>query len=353
MPNIRSSLVAALFLTIGLNVSLFANENAEPSDDCLCPQVANVTTSSTATTLTISWTANPDYIHTVVNVLKNSIVYHRTTTTGNSVTIIGTSPATQYNVQISGICSDGQSASSAVSVNVTTVSASPTCGGGANDVGGSLFNPTAISGAFSDQMETEDELDAYEFAIECPGTSSVVLSSMLNDYELQLNGTDANGMIVFPSALRSTNGGTTNETITYTLDGTVAYPVIMLAIVYPFDRAYNSFDCYTITPSPPNCFTGGGEGEGNLLDRTIGMQARTRLVDGGLELVFDQAFTTDEQIQVQVIAADGRVVMQETAPAYRGETQLNLSLPVLNDGVYFVHALGNFGQASRKLVFIR
>ncbi|MDX1911206.1 MAG: T9SS type A sorting domain-containing protein [Saprospiraceae bacterium] len=355
MPNIRSSLVAAMLLTFLANVSLFANSATE-GNDCLCPTVSGLTTSSTATTLTISWTANPDYMHTIVNVVKgngsNPTIYFRTTTTGNSVTIVGTSPATQYTATVSGVCNDGQSATSPATVTVTTVSASPVCGSGANDIGGSIFNPTPIFGAFSDQMESENEVDAYNFFIECPGTTTVVLNSMLNDYELQVSGTDANGVLVFSAPIVSKNGGTTNESITFTLDQTVTYPVTMLAVVYTFGTAYNTHDCYTITPSPPNCFTGGG-GEGNLIGGAPVMQARSNMNSGGLELMFDRAFEKEENIQVQVIAADGRVLMQETTQAFRGDTQLNLQLPVLNDGVYFVNARGSFGQASRKLVFIR
>lgn len=355
MPNIRSSLVAALLLTFMANIPLFANGSTE-ENDCLCPSVSGLTANSTATSMTISWTANPDYIHSIVTVTLGNgtggAIYFRTTVTGNSAVISGTSPNTQYTAKVEGICNDGQAAVTASTITHTTVIATPVCGGGANDIGGSGFSPVTIFGPFSDQMESENEMDGYRFFIECPGTTTLTLSSMLNDYELELNGTDASGVVLFSSALRGTNGGTTNETLTFTTDNSFTYPITMLALVYPFGTAFNTHDCYTITPSPPNCFTGGG-GEGNLVGGAPVMQARSNMNSGGLELMFDRAFEKEENIQVQVIAADGRVLMQETAQAFRGDTQLNLQLPVLNDGVYFVNARGSFGQASRKMVFIR
>ncbi len=339
----RISILTGLFLSFVSLSSLLANtEPTEP--DCLCPPVTGISATSTATTMTISWTTSADFNKYIVNVLKGGVVYFYTTTEGGSAVINGTSPSTTYVVKVWGVCGDGQ----AVFVSpfiVNTVQANITCGFG--DAGDTDQQATLLADLHAeDQIESLNDLDFYYFDLSEPTGFTVTLGSLSNDYDLLVFGGDSE----FPPkgfSEVSTNAGVASESISFNTSGLkVNYPFRVTLAVIHFGTAYNSYDCYNLSAVLDGFSAGGG---GNLVSGS-GLEVTPDPSGSSLSLTFDSSFQADDQVDVQVFSVEGRVVLTESAQVFKGEKQIKLDLPNMSDGIYFVNATGAFGKKSQKFV---
>lgn len=335
MLRIRTIFLTSLFLSMLSINAVYANiEPTEP--DCNCPGVTGESATSTATTMTVSWTASASFISYIVQVQKGGVTHFNATSTGSSVVIVGTSPATTYTVKVIGICGDGQYGA-ASPLTVTTVSATPTCGEG--DVSNDVQHAQYLSNTYWDQIEAQGDVDMYYFILGNGGGCTVTLQSLLNDYELSFS--------MGGSFQLSDNPGTSSESITFT--NTSGKDNKVLLSVAGFGTAYNTYDCYEIKVEYNNFNGGGGSGMlasggGADLVATLAQDASSLL------LGFDSAFEADDQVNVQVFSLEGRLVLTESTQVYKGEKQIKLDLPVVSDGIYFVNATGNFGEKSQKFV---
>ena len=348
MLHIRTTtalILALLFL--GITPSFANGSPVEP--DCDCPRVLGITATSTVTSATISWPTASIYTTYIVQIFKGGIastgVYFQASTTGGSVVINGTSPATQYIANVFGVCGDAQA--QAGTLTFTTVAGTATCGAGALDIGGDALHPVVInvsvgeSGA--DQLDFEGDVDAYSFSVTCPGVVTVNLSSLSNDYDMTVS--TSTGQV-----FSSLNPGVSNESITFT----AAVPMTVTAFIAGFQHAYNTFDCYSLGASAPlPCFGNGGGGANLVSGNDTGASGTPVVKDGNLLLNFESAFQNDEQVGIQVFAVDGRVVLTESTQVFKGENQINVDLPTMDNGMYIVNLSGSFGVKSQKVVVAR
>lgn len=346
MQHLRLFVLIGFVLSVTSPYSLLAN--TEP--DCLCPSVTGVSATSTATSLTVSWTASAAFDNYIVHVLKGGMVHFKSTTVGVSTVISGTSPATVYTVQVFGICKDGQ-AGYATSNTVTTISATTNCGKGAADIGGNdQANATQIltSSLVMEQIESVGDQDYYYFVLPEPGGFDVTLGSMINDYDLSVYaGNNTPPFIGF--SIFSENPGTTAESVYYNTIGLqVQYPLNVYVVVVPHGTAYNSYDCYELLVQTSG-FTGGG-GSNMVSGSGSGLEVTPDPSGSSLSFTFDSSFQADDQVDVQVFSVEGRVVLTESVQVFKGEKQIKLDLPNMSDGIYFVNATGAFGKKSQKFV---
>jgi hypothetical protein len=338
MQHKRIFFAAALLLMLTAVSPLWA-DNTESG--CNCPAVTGLSATSTATSLTVSWTGDPNYNQFVVQVLQNSAVHFNARTTNNSITISGTSPSTQYSVRVYGVCGDLQSGAGTLSV--TTTAATPVCGGGSQDVGGSVQFPVELpDNGTPDQIDFLGDVDSYVYFLECGGTYTVKLSGLLNDYEMFINFRDRNNV---PFHFPSRKPGTSGEQVTFTVGEGFNYPLPVSITVNGFNKAYNKHACYTIQTSPSNCFAG-GTGEGNMADAANGegFNASVNRTMRSLQLSFDQAFESAEMVNIKLYGPDNNIVLEEIVPVAKGSQLIRLATPELPAGDYFVTASGVFGH---------
>lgn len=339
MQHKRTILAAALLLLLSAARPLFA-DNVESG--CNCPAVTGMSATSTATSLTVSWTSDPNYTQFVVQVLQGSVIHFNARTSSNSVTVGGTSPSTSYTVKVFGVCGDLQSGVG--TLNTTTAAATPVCGAGSQDIGGSVQFPASLpdSGNGSDQIDFQGDVDAYISFFDCAGTYSIKLTGLLNDYELFVNFRDRNNN---PIQLSSRNPGKTNEQVTVTLGDDFIYPLAVTTVVNGFSTAYNKHACYSLSVSPSNCFAG-GSGEGNIEDAATGngFHASVNRTGSSLQLSFDEAFVTAQQVNVKLYGPEGMIVLEESVQVPQGAQLIKLNTPELPAGNYFVTAAGVFGH---------
>lgn len=325
-------------------------ETTQP--DCQCPQVTGVSVSSSALSMTVSWDANATFTSYLVQVFKPGAtgVYFEATSTGNSTVIHGTSPATTYLVKVFGICGDHQAA--ATTVNHTTVPTPPgNCFPG--DVPGTEAAAQPLNGSsFSEQIDQEGDIDMYYFdwTADCRGITRVItLSSMSNDYELEVHYLDNTGKAV---SQVSTNPGTTPESISLTLPPEIMLPKrIFIQVMGATSYSYNSYDCYLLSgPFGPCSFAPGGGGENLVNNGNSGIIARVNQNSNLLEVEFTDGFAKDQMVNLELFSLQGQLLHTENMSVTKGQDKIELDIPNLSSGMYLLNAEGDFGQKSAKLV---
>ncbi|WP_316633420.1 endonuclease [uncultured Flavobacterium sp.] len=252
----------------------YVNQIWNPSADTQAPTAPTslASTTKTATSITVGWTASTDNVGvTGYNVFSNGVL--KTTVTSLTATITGLTASTSYNINVTAIDAAGNTSASSNTIAVTT-SASGGTGGTATDllfseyIEGSgnnkaleIANNTGVSvslsaytvkkqtngaGAWSTGLALSGSLaSGSKFTIvnslmasSCYPTSSANISTTAT--ELAFNGNDAVGLFkngVLIDIIGTFNGGTANFAIDVTLrrKSTVTAPTTTFNLASQWD----------------------------------------------------------------------------------------------------------------------
>ncbi|MBC7776206.1 MAG: T9SS type A sorting domain-containing protein [Phycisphaerae bacterium] len=327
-------------------------ESSEP--DCQCPQVTGLSASSTTLTMTVSWLQQAAFIDYLVQVYESgsSVLLFQSSTTGNSVVINGTSPGTDYVIKVTGICADNNHGQLGIK-NYQTIAPPlfPSCPNlEVGDVGDDQQHAADINFRSNDQIDRIGDVDFYRFVIgaddACPN-KTIILNSLSNDYEIAASYTCVG--CVKKSFMGTNNPATLEDMVVITKSPEDPFPLVVYVSVSGFNNAHNSYDCYHLSGNWNACGIGlssGGGGESNMV-------AMPDLFSKSLQINFQSPFERDQPVDIQLFSAEGQLIMGESVKVLNGESQLNLDIPDMNNGIYFLNATGAFGQKSCKVVIAK
>lgn len=208
------------------------------ADVTACAAPTGLSSTVTASSATVSWTAVSGAVSYAVDYKLNtsstwtSVSTAQTTT---SATISGLAASTLYDWRVTTNCSGGSSSPSAAQF---TTSAAQTCPGSYDvstngTTSGAAVIPfnTDIKGLISPRAD----IDNYKFTITTGGTITLTLTTLPKDYDLKLLNSAGTQVAI------SQNASTTSETINYTAAAGTYY-----AQVYGYNNANSATVCYTL-----------------------------------------------------------------------------------------------------------
>lgn len=339
----------ALFSTGGARVALLSSMGCQAPSSCSAPSGLNAT-SITQTSATVNWGA-------VSGALSYNLQYKVSTSstwttvsglTATSYNLTGLTAATTYNYQVQTVCSTGSSSYSGAASFTTTG------GGGGSCV--DVYEPNntlatakviPVNTTFTAQIASSTDKDYYKFA----NTTSqrrikVDLTTLPFDYDLRLYRNSTQVGI-------SQNAGTANEQI---ILNTTTVSSSYVAYVYGYNGAFSNTQCYTlrVSLSATNWRTDGTtDGESTEIEIPVvfenagfGMYPNPATD----QLTLEVAMEADNDVQVAVTDASGRVAISEHRKLTKGDNKMQLDLNQLSNGIYFVQVRNGEAVNTRKLV---
>jgi hypothetical protein len=292
----------------------------------ICNVPGGLTSSAiTSSGATVSWTAvsgavsyDVDYKLASSGTWINSI----TGTTSTSKSITGLSSSSLYDWRVRTNCAAGSSAYAQAQFTTAAVSSCP----GAYDVS---TNGSA-SGAALIPFNTEiyglinpsGDNDYYKFVITTGGTATVTLSTLPADYDLRIYKSNGTSQVA-----SSSNGGTTDETITRTYTAGTYY-----ARVFGYQNANNATNCYTLKVQ---LGTASREADAEWITFASGkILVSPNPVVTTANLLFKAAANGNATITVTNQA--GATVLSQRVSVGAGENIKQLDVSKLAGGMYFV-----------------
>ena len=342
----------SLFSTGGARAALLSSMGCQAPSSCSAPSGLNAT-SITQTSATVNWGA-------VGGALSYNLQYKVSTSstwttisglTATSYNLTGLTAATTYNYQVQTVCSTGSSSYSA-SASFTTTGGG---GGGCVDVyetNNTLATAKVIpvNTTFTAQIATSTDKDYYKFS----NTSTqrrikVDLTTLPFDYDLRLYRNSSQVGI-------SQNSGTANEQI---ILNTTTVSSNYVAYVYGYNGAFSNTLCYTlrVSLSATNWRT-----DGTTDGETTEMEIPVIFENAGFgmypnpatdQLTLEVSMEADNDVQVAVSDASGRVAISEHRSLSKGDNKMQLDLNQLSNGIYFVQVRNGEAISTRKLVVQR
>lgn len=341
----------ALFATGGARVALLSSLGCQAptgGGTCAVPSGLNAT-AITQTSATLNWGAASGAV-TYNLQYKVSTAATWTTVTGltsTSFALSGLTAATTYSYQVQTVCSTASSAYSAAA-SFTTNSPAGSCV--------DVYEPNntlatakviPVNTTFTAQVASSTDKDYYKFSnTTATRRIKIDLTTLPADYDLQLyrNGTQV-GI--------SQNAGTTSEQI---ILNTTTVSTAYVAYVYGYNGAFSNSQCYTlrVSLSATNWRTDGST-DGEYTETEIpvvfenagfGMYPNPATE----QLTIEVNMEADNDVQVAVTDASGRVAVQQHRTMGKGDNKMQLDLASLSNGIYFVQVRNGEAVNTRKLV---
>jgi hypothetical protein len=340
----------ALFAAGGSRAALLSSLGCQAPTGGSCASPAGLTaTSITQTSATLNWGAASGAVSYNLQYKLSSASTWTTVSglTGTSYALSGLTATTTYNYQVQTVCNTASSAYSAAA-SFTTTSPAGSCVDvyeANNSISTAKVIP--VNTTFTAQIATSTDKDYYKFA----NTSTqrrikVDLTSLPFDYDLRLYRSNTQVGI-------SQNTGITDEQI---ILNTTTVSTSYSANVYGYNNAFSGTQCYTlrVSLSATNWRT-----DGTTDGETTDMEIPVTFENAGFgmypnpatdQITIEVNMEADNDVQVAVTDASGRVAVQQHRSMGKGDNKMQLNLGTLSNGIYFVQVRNGEAVNTRKLV---
>ena len=311
-----------------------------------CGDATGLTSSAVGTnTATITWTAVANVTSYTVEYKLNAATIWTpvtlTTLTSTTANLTGLTQGSLYNWRVRATCPAGTGNLVTANFTTTTPSCISTYDNNTNgtNAGAAVipFN-TDIKGLISPARD----IDNYKFTITTRGTITLTLTTLPANYALRL--VNSAGTVL----LTSNNGGTTNETMTYT-----AAPGIYYARVYGSNTSVNSATiCYTLRVALGTATIAAGVITNSFNNQLAG----TELIEGSKNVtIYPNPVQNALNINLTGVTSPSEVViynMNGTRVMSRSVSKANTSLDVskLQRGVYMIKVFNGNTVISRSKI---
>jgi Metallo-peptidase family M12B Reprolysin-like/Secretion system C-terminal sorting domain/Fibronectin type III domain/Bacterial pre-peptidase C-terminal domain len=295
------------------------------------------TSAITSSSATVSWSAvggasnyDVDYKLASSGTWINSI----SGTSSTSRTISGLSASSLYDWRVRTNCTGSSSSYTQAQFTTTAVSTCPgtydvSTNGSASGAALIPFN-TDIKGLISPSGDN----DYYRFVITNSGTATVTLTTLPADYDLRIYRSNGTSQVA-----SSSNGGTSNETITRTYSAGTYY-----ARVFGYQNANNATVCYTLKVQLGTA----SRGDETLQLSGSALSVFPNPVGYTANLAFKSA--TDGNATITVTNYTGAVVLSKTLVVNEGDNARKLDVSALTNGVYFIRIQNGDDVQTAKIV---
>ncbi len=320
--------------------------DATPTCSTPTSLTANNISSSGAT---LSWSAVSGASNYTLQVkLSSATIWTNYTVTSNSYVLSNLSASSTYNWQVKTNCTSGSSAFGSGS-NFTTSSATPTC----SDVYESNNSRTAAkaissNGTISAMIGTSTDQDWFKFSNSSTAKNiKVTLSNLPLDYDLRLY--NSAGTLLYSSE----NGGTTTEVITYNNAPVATYFIRVIG----YNGVFSSSKCYSL-----NVSTSSAVFKLDMHQETTPKEENNQMVpqmevraypnpstNGNFNFVVENA--NEDALQLAVIDALGRVILQKELNASELEIEQQIDLSTQDKGIYYLKLFSSEQQKVVKLIY--
>ncbi len=346
----QKSRMQALFGSGGARVALLTSDGCQPPNGggCGTPSGLNAT-NITQTSATLNWgvvsgatSYNVDFRQTGGNWTTTSGI------TGNSANATGLTANTGYEFRVQAVCGSNNGTYSSIATFTTLASGGCTDPYETNETSGTA-KVIPVNTNLNALISTATDKDWFQFN----NTSSqrrikVDLTTLPADYDVRLyRNTTQVGI--------SQNGGTQNEQIILNTNNVNTYRVQ----VYGYQGAFNASQCYTLRVSLSGSnWREDGTTDGEVTELEIPVILES---DGFIlfpnpaqdEVYVDVITQADNEVQVALFDAAGRLSLQRNQAISKGDNRITLNLAGLPDGLYMVQVQNGDQMTVKKLVVQR
>ncbi len=263
------------------------------------------------------------------------------TTATTSANLTGLGAGLTYEWQVATNCTNGSSSGQSALATFSLGSGPCTDPYEPNNSAGTAA-PISTNSDFHALIGVKNDIDWYTFSNSAAQPYfSVSLTDLAGDYDLQVK----RGSTVIGN---STHGGTNDEAVVY--NGTVVGTYRIR--VKGYGGAFDTNDCYTLrATTSASGFRVDGPQEVVSGTWHYDLQLFPNPATESVNLHFNGE--TDGAVQLAVIDALGRIVLQRPIRVSAGMNDLGLDLSTWEDGLYVVRLTGQAAESHQRLLIAR
>ncbi|QEC67177.1 T9SS type A sorting domain-containing protein [Panacibacter ginsenosidivorans] len=334
LPSIQNTTCRIKVESVGNIFFDISNTNFTIGTPPACADPTGLASSAiTASGATVSWTAVSGASSYAVDYKLNSSstwINAATATTAISVNLTGLTASSLYDWRVRTNCSSSNS--NYVAAQFTTAAAS-SCPGTYDLVANESFSAAVLIPLNTDVkglISTNTDNDYYKFTFVTGGTITVSLTTLPADFDLRLYNSAQTQVAI------SQNSGTISETINYTVSAGTYY-----ARAYGYKRAKSTTVCYTLKVATGTAAKAGIALAGDAFNKLYPNPAQSVLNISITKLPVNAV--------IKVFDVNGKQVMRNTLT----QKDIQLDVKKLIQGMYFIKIEDASGEVFYTSKFLK